>query len=337
MSFPVFHSAKEWSARLGEARPATTLTVGNFDGLHLGHQRLLRTIVDTARASQTMAAAITFDPHPLKILRPDSAPPLIAPISARLTGFQQLGLAAALVLQFDAAFSRTSPEEFVEHILVQALRVRTICVGENFRFGHRHAGDVSLLRRLGEQRGFQVQIVAPVMVRGQVVSSTAIRAAVSEGRVGHAARLLGRPFTLRGSVQPGSGNGQRLLVPTLNLSTDQQLLPGNGVYATETVVAGRKYPSATNVGFRPTLDGKRFAIESHLLGFAAEIREGPMEVHFWRRLRDEKKFASVDALREQIARDVARAEAFFRRLSVAETRGLSRAVRRQVDPNAPSH
>lgn len=331
MPLQVFHSPEEWRERLGPSRSGVTVTVGNFDGLHRGHQQLLRGVVDRARQMGTLAAAITFDPHPLRILRPADAPPLIAGLAARLAGFEQLGLDAALVMKFDLALSRMSPKDFVQQVLVETLRTKLIRVGENFRFGHRHAGDVALLRELGGRPeelarnaqpegcptasgGFQVELVPPVIVRGVLVSSTAIREAVQQGRVGHAARLLGRPFAVTGKIQTGTGQGRQLLVPTLNLSTDQELLPRNGVYATETIVAGRKHPSATNVGTRPTFDGRHLTIESHVFGFCGELKEGPMEVHFWRRLRDEKKFPGVEDLRAQIEEDLRRARRFFRKL-----------------------
>lgn len=314
MPLQVFHSPEEWRERLGPSRPGVTVTVGNFDGLHRGHQQLLRGVVARARQLGTLAAAITFDPHPLRILRPTHAPPLIASLSARLAGFEQLGLDAALLMKFDLALSKMSPEDFVQQVLVETLRTKLIRVGENFRFGHRHAGDVALLRELGRRQGFQVELVPPVIVRGVVVSSTLIRQAVQQGRVGHAARLLGRPFAVIGKIQTGTGRGRELLVPTLNLSPNQELLPGMGVYATESIVAGRKYPSATNVGTRPTVDGRHLTIESHLFGFSDELKEGPMEVHFWRRLRDEKKFPGVEDLRAQIEEDLGRARRFFSKL-----------------------
>lgn len=332
MGFRLFSSAEQWCERLGPSRPATTLTVGNFDGLHLGHQRLLAGVVARARADATMAAAVTFDPHPLRVLRPEAAEPLITPLEDRLAGFAQTGLDAALLLRFDAPFSRLSPEEFVAEILVRTLRAARILVGENFRFGHRHAGDVALLRTLGGRHGFVVETVPPVVVRGLVVSSTAIRAAVRQGRMSRAARLLGRPFSLTGAIEPGTGRGRTLLVPTLNLAPREELLPKTGVYATETLVDGRRYPSATNVGLRPTFDGRHLTVESHLFDFAPRVAQGPVEVRFWRRLRDEVKFTSVEELRAQIQRDLERARSFFRRLARDQASGLPRPGPRAAEP-----
>ncbi len=325
MPLVVVHSLGEWAARLGERQSKTALTVGNFDGLHLGHQKILRGVVERARAMGALAAAVTFDPHPLKILRPAEAPPLIATLAQRLAGLEQQGLEAALVLPFDREFAQLSPEEFVRGILVEKLAMRAVLVGENFRFGYRQAGDVKSLAALGCRLGFDVHIVPPVVIRAEVVSSTAIRHAVQQGRVERAARLLGGPFVLTGEVRPGSGRGARILFPTLNLAAEQELRPAIGVYATETRVAGRLYRSATNVGVRPTFDGKGLTIESHVFDFSEKIAAGPMEVHFWKRLREERKFSGPEALRAQIAKDLVRARSFFARFDRATVGNLSRA------------
>jgi riboflavin kinase/FMN adenylyltransferase len=314
MALTVVRSPQEWTARFGAAAPQTGVTIGNFDGLHLGHQRILRGVVERARATGALAAAVTFDPHPLKVLRPEEAPPLIVTLEQRLAAFEEMGLDAVLGLHFDLALSRLSPEDFVRRILVGTLRVHAVLVGGNFRFGYRQAGDAKRLAELGRDFRFAVETIPPVVLRGAVVSSTAIRRAVEEGRVCLAGRWLGRPFALIGMIQPGTGQGRRLVVPTLNLATQQELLPKAGVYVTETRVAGRLYRSATNVGFRPTFDGRRLTIESHLFDFSQDLTAGPMEVRFWTRLRDEKKFVNIDALREQVLRDLARAREFFRRL-----------------------
>jgi len=322
MPLHVLHSPAEWSRHFGPGRRRTALTVGIFDGLHRGHQALLLGVVERARRLGLMAAAITFDPHPLQILHPEKAPKLLATLAQRLAGFEQLGLDAALVMKFDCALSHVSPEDFVRHVLAEHLRVRVVRVGENFRFGHRHAGDVKLLQKLAEELDFEVEVVPPVVVRGAEVSSTAIRHALREGRVTDAARLLGRPFTLSGKIHPGTGQGRRLVVPTLNLAPQQEVLPKAGVYITESVVRGRRHPSVTNIGHRPTFDGRHLTVESHLFEFSAEVTSGAMEVHFWKRLRDEKKFKGSDALRAQIQRDLARARAFFRKQAAAESAGL---------------
>jgi len=314
MALAVVHSPAEWVARFGASRAKTALTVGNFDGIHLGHQKILRSVVERAQATGTLATTVTFDPLPMKILRPAEAPPLISTLAQRLAGFEELGLAAALVLRFDLELSRLTPEQFVCGILVEQLRLASILVGENFRFGYKQAGDVKLLDELGRRLGFAVEMVPPVVVRGEVVSSTAIRRRVNEGCVERAARLLGRPFVLTGTIRPGTGRGRPVVFPTLNLATEQELLPAIGVYATETQVAGRLHRSATNVGTRPTFDGSGLSVESHLLDFSATLTSGAMEVHFWKRLRDERKFSGPQALRAQIAADLARTRRFFEQL-----------------------
>ena len=312
--FAVIHSAGEWSARFGPAGAHTTLSVGNFDGLHLGHRKILRRAVELARTTQTLSAAVTFDPHPLKVLRPAQAPPLVETLAQRLAGIESMGLDAAVVLKFDADFAALSARDFVTGILLGGLRMSAIVVGENFRFGHKQAGDLRLLQALGGEFDFAVEIVPPEVVGGEVVSSSAVRRAVIEGRPADAARLLGRPFSLTGEIVPGHGRGSTILFPTLNLRPDQELLPKTGVYATQVKVAGRLYGAATNVGFRPTFDGSGLSIESHLFDFSGKLTSGALEVFFRERLRDEKKFAGPDDLRLQIAADLAEARAMLQRL-----------------------
>lgn len=332
MPLAVLHSPAEWTARFGAASSGrgrqTVLTVGTFDGIHLGHQKILRGVVGRARATGALAAAVTFDPHPLKILRPAEAPPLISTLAQRLAGLERMGLDAVLLLKFDPELSRLSAEDFLRCILVEQLHMKSILVGENFRFGHRGAGDVKLLAELGRCFGFTVEIVPPVMVRREVVSSSAVRRAVIQGRVGHAARLLGRPFALTGEVRPGTGRGSSVVFPTLNLAAEQELRPAMGVYVTETQVAGNLYRSATNVGVRPTFDGGGLTIESHLFDFSGRITSGAMEVRFWKRLRDERKFSGPDALRAQISKDLARGRHFFALLLRTRSSNLEQAQAR---------
>jgi riboflavin kinase / FMN adenylyltransferase len=312
MPLVVAHSPDEWTARFGAS--ATAVTVGNFDGVHLGHQEILAAVVERARRTGAVAAAVTFDPHPLKVLRPDTAPALLTTLAQRLALLEEQKLEGTLVLRFDPALAALSPEEFVERVLVKTLHARGVFVGGNFRFGHRQAGDVALLTKLGQRFGFEVISLPPVVRRGMVISSSSIRSAVAAGRMSRAARSLGRPFTLTGTICAGTGTGRRVVLPTLNLATEQELLPKHGVYATETWLDGRHFRSATNVGFRPTFDGKRLSIESHLFDFSGELTSGPMEIRFCTRLRDERKFAGPDELRAQIQRDIRRAKDFFRRL-----------------------
>jgi riboflavin kinase/FMN adenylyltransferase len=314
MSLHVYQSLDQWRREFG-AR-GCVLSIGNFDGIHLGHQAILLQVVARARERQALAAVLTFDPHPMKVLRPQAAPPLIATLTQRLENIAGLGIEAALVQAFDAAFAQLSPEDFVSQVLAEGLHARAVLVGANFRFGHRQAGDVPRLSELAGGRGIEVQVVPPVTVQGEIVSSTAIREAVGSGDVARAARLLGRPFTLSGKIVAGTGTGRRRVVPTLNLAPEQELLPAPGVYVTESVLggasaSGRCFASVTNVGVRPTFDGQRLAIESHLLDFSEQLTAGGMRVAFHARLRAEQKFSGPEELRAQIERDIAQAREYF--------------------------
>lgn len=312
MSIFVARSPEEWKTGSFASRK-TAISVGNFDGLHLGHQKILRSVIDRAKQNNLAAAVITFDPHPMKVLRLQNAPLLIETLEQRLKGFERLGLDAALVLQFDAELANVSAENFIERILVGTLHAREILVGENFRFGHKHAGDVHLLERSGAGDGFSVEIVAPAEIDGQPVSSTRVRQVVADGRVAEAARLLGRPFALTGAIVRGAGRGSKIVFPTLNLSPDQELLPARGVYATRALLSGAEYGSVTNVGVRPTFNGTGLTVESHLLDFSESVHSGRLEVRFVERLREEKKFGGSDELSAQIRLDIKAAMQIFSR------------------------
>jgi riboflavin kinase / FMN adenylyltransferase len=316
MPISVFHTIEEWAAQFGDAR-RTALTVGTFDGLHVGHQKILQSVMDRARATGQRSAVVTFDPHPMRLLLPDRAPFLIQTLSQRLAGIERMGLDAALVLRFDHALSLVSAEEFIERILAGGLRAGAILVGANFRFGHRGAGDVRLLGEFGKRHGFDVEIISPVEIGGKIVSSTAIRGAVASGNVANAIPLLGRAFSLTGEIRAGAGRGRTILFPTLNLAPEQELLPKLGVYATESAVGGKLYSSVTNVGTRPTFNGSGVTVESHLFGFSENLSDGPMEIRFHERIRDERKFSGADALRAQIALDIETARKYFSEQTLA--------------------
>jgi len=296
---------------LTEPLPSPVVTIGNFDGVHLGHRAILDKVVAEARARHGAALVLSFDPHPSRILAPERAPRLLTTTEQKLALLEAAGVNAILFAPFTLEFSRLSPQGFVEQVLHQRLRAAAVCIGANFRFGHRQAGDAALLVALAKQLGVAVHVVEPVVVRGDVASSSTIRRLVSEGDVRAAARLLGRPFSLTGALQRGEGRGRRLGFPTLNFAPEQECLPPNGVYVTETVIGGQAHPSATNVGVRPTFDGSRLLVESHLLDFSDDVQPPRLEVLFHDRLRDERKFPSGDALKAQIAEDVARARRFF--------------------------
>ena len=312
----VLSSSEAWASRYATFGHTGVLAIGNFDGVHLGHQAILRATVERALAFKAVATALTFDPSPRKVLRPETAPPRLSSNAQRMEWFKLLGLEAVVVFPFTFDLARLSPVEFVEQILVRNLHVKAVLVGENFRFGHMQAGDVKLLSELGKTLGFNVEILPPVVYRGEVVSSTIIRREVAEGDVSHAARLLGRPFALTGEVVSGTGMGRRLAFPTLNLAAEQELLPARGVYITRACLEGRtcSHRSVTNVGTRPTFSGSELSVETHLLDAQLETAPQRMEVRFWRRLREEKKFSGPEELCAHIARDIGSANNFFSRL-----------------------
>ena len=314
--FSTFTSSQAWHSRFGKLDHSSVLAIGSFDGIHFGHQAILRSVVARARALNAVPTALTFDPSPRKVLRPETAPPQLSTIAQRLAGFQALGLEAAVVLPFTLELSRLRPEEFVQHILLRNLRIKAVFVGENFRFGHKQTGDVNLMRELGAEHGFEVVVLPPVIYRGEVVSSTLIRKEIADGDVSRAARLLGRPFVLTGEVIPGTGTGHRFTFPTLNLAAEQGLLPRRGVYITRTCLDDeqRSQRSVTNIGMRPTFDGSALSMETHLLDTKLTSPPKRIEVRFWERLRDEKKFSGPQELRAQIAGDIAAANQFFSRL-----------------------
>ena len=305
----------------------SVIAIGNFDGIHLGHQRLLEYCIALARESGAVATALTFEPPPLKVLRPEAAPLRISTNGQRMEWFAALGMEAAVVLPFTMELSRLAPEEFVEEILVRQLQVRVVVVGDNFRFGHKQAGDVKFLRELGMRDGFDVIVHEPVVMDGEIVSSTAIRKLISQGDVTRAARMLGRAFALTGEVVPGTGTGRKFTFPTLNLRPEQELLPAKGVYITRTVLEGEpsSHRSVTNVGMRPTFNGTGLTVETHLLDYSGNFSPKRIEVRFWKKLREEKKFAGPEELRAQIGKDIAKANGFFARLRKMRAKRLAGA------------
>jgi phosphoribosyl 1,2-cyclic phosphate phosphodiesterase len=312
----VFYSPADWAARFAASKRGSVIAIGNYDGIHLGHQRVLAFAMTRAKDSGAVSTALTFEPPPLKVLRPESAPLRISTNQQRMEWFGALGIEVAVVLPFTPELASLSPEDFVDEILVRQLQVRAIVVGDNFRFGYRQAGDVKFLRDLGMRYGFEVVVHTPVALDGEIVSSTRIRKQIAKGDVTHAARLLGRPFVLTGELVRGTGTGRKFLFPTLNLKPDQELLPACGVYITRTVLEGEtsSHRSVTNVGMRPTFNGSGLTIETHLLDYSGNFTPRHIEVRFWKRLREERKFASHDDLRLQIARDISAANKFFARL-----------------------
>lgn len=309
----VFTSAEKFHGYYAPSGRSSVLAIGNFDGIHLGHQAILKNATDRAAKSGAVATALTFEPAPRKVLRPETAPKRLSTNEQRLEWFRVVGVEAAVVMPFTLELSKLSPAEFVEKILVAQLRVQTVLVGENFRFGHKQAGDAQLLRELGKHNGFAVVTIPSVHAHGEVVSSTVIRREIAEGDVTQAGRLLGRPFVLTGEIVGGTGTGRKLAFPTLNLRPEQELLPASGVYITRTLLDGEKTSrrSVSNIGMRPTFNGKSLSVETHLLDFTTEVSAERMELRFWKRLRSEKKFSGPEELRAQIAKDTQSASRFF--------------------------
>jgi riboflavin kinase/FMN adenylyltransferase len=312
MALAEVYSTEAWLERFGKTGTRTVVTIGNFDGVHRGHQKILQNVVERARRTGAMAAVLTFFPHPVRVLRPTEAPSLLGTLDQRLAAFDTEGIDAALVVRFDATLAEMTAENFVKRFLVDTMCAEAALVGGNFRFGHQQAGDVKLLEELGARWDFEVEIVLPVIEGGKIISSSAIRQALREGRVEDARRMLGRPYALAGEIRPGTGQGRKLIVPTLNLTTEQEILPKTGVYVTEVEIGGKPYGAATNVGMRPTFDGTRITIESHLFDFNESLTSGDIEVRFLARLRDEQKFSGPDALREQVLNDIESARILYK-------------------------
>ena len=292
------------------------VTIGNFDGVHLGHQAILRNVIGIARAEGWRSAAVTFHPHPTKLVAPERAPRLLTTPEQRAHLIEQQGVDEVLILPFDSALAHLSPESFVREILVDKLKTRAILVGDNFRFGHRAAGDVQTLEELGGKYSFETDVVPPVTWRNRVISSSSIRAAILEGHVSVACRMLGRPYALEGVVVHGAGVGSKQTVPTLNLQTTAEVLPKTGVYVTRTRTREREWPSITNVGYRPTFNGHGLSIETYLLATLDGPTPAEISVEFLRWVREERKFDTPESLKAQILRDVTRANAYHRRLTL---------------------
>src|SRR5882672_7878603 len=310
----VFHKLEDVPPDFGP----TIVSVGNFDGVHRAHQTVLRDIADRARQQNAKSVAVTFEPHPARILRPDSGFKLLTPTPEKLRLLASTGLDAVLLLPFGRDLSLLTPRQFAERILKKKLHACEVHEGYNFHFGHKAAGDVNALTEFGREMGFTVKIFDEMTLRGESVSSSQIRKLLSAGRVSRARHLLGRPFAILSTPGRGRGYGSKYTVPTINLSRYEELVPQDGVYISRTRVGEECFDAVTNIGNRPTFGTDSFAIESHLLNFhPLEVTaDTEVEIHFLDRRRDEIKFPSVEALREQIGRDVARAQKYFRRLQI---------------------
>jgi len=326
----------------GDARPPRwrepVVALGNFDGLHRGHMKIIDRVRRRAAERGGTAVAMTFDPHPPRVVRPDKAPPLIMTLEQKIEAFERAGMQAVAIVDFTREMSLWPPERFVEAVLVEWLRASEVWVGANFLFGHDRAGNFSLLRALGEQHGFRAEKIDPVRYKDFVVSSTRVRRLIAEGRVDEAAALLGHHHFVDGVIVAGDGRGRRIGVPTANLRTSNELLPARGVYATLALLSqgGQSgaervaCPAVTNVGVRPTFggDGTTVHVETHLLDVADTHRQPAtgnlqpdlygqsMRLLFVQRVREERTFDDAEALGAQIRADIEAARALFRQVSL---------------------
>jgi len=293
------------------------LALGNFDGVHRGHRKILERLRRVAGERGATSVVMTFDPHPPRVVRPDKAPPLIMTKTQKLEALEDAGVQGAAIVRFTHELSQWDPETFVRSVLVEWLRVSEVWVGANFLFGHDRSGNFSLLRSLGARYGFKAEKIDPVRYKDFVVSSTRVRRLVSEARVDEASALLGHPYFIDGMVVHGDQRGRTIGFPTANLCSDNELIPPHGVYATTAIIDGIVRPSLTNIGTRPTVDTSgKTTIETHIFDFDRDLYGMKVRLAFVQRLRDERAFDSLDGLKSQIAADCSRARVLFDRLSL---------------------
>jgi riboflavin kinase/FMN adenylyltransferase len=298
------------------ARP-TVVTLGVYDGLHLGHQLVMRTVVERAREVGAVPTVITFDPHPRAVLHPESAPPLLQTFDQKIEALSALGIEQAIVIRFNRAFAEVRAEDFLCDVVRERLQAKEVYLGRGFAFGHNREGNIELLKQVSERLGFRAEEVPEVQLRGQRISSSRIRALLSEGRINLARRMLGRPYGVEGRVVHGDERGRTLGFPTANLRPQNRVIPRNGVYVTATLIAGTWRRSVTNIGTRPTFESATEpSIETFIMDWSGDLYGDVLRVRFLHRLRDERKFASVDELKTQIDRDRVRGAKYFERQSV---------------------
>jgi len=303
----IFHGTENASI----LRP-TVLTLGVFDGLHLGHQRIMQTVVERAKAVNAVPTAITFDPHPRAVLHPETAPPLLQTLDQRLANFAVLGIEQAIVISFDREFAAQPAENFLNEIVLDRLHAKEVYLGKGFAFGKNRGGNIELLRKMSSELGFYADEVPEVRLRGQRISSSKIRHLLAEGRVNLARRMLGRPYGVEGVIIRGNRRGHTIGFPTANLKPHNRVIPRFGVYATATLVDGKWRRSITNIGVRPTFETQTEpSIESYLFDFDGDLYGDVLRVRFLHRIRDERKFNGIDELKSQIEKDSKRALNYF--------------------------
>ncbi len=303
----VFNGSKPAEGKLKN----TVVTMGVFDGVHLGHQSLLKKCRTQARRLKKKAVVYTFDPHPVRILFPKACPPLLNTRSQKLELLKASGIDICIVEKFNKSFSNLTPESFFNKILVERCRAQEVIVGYDFTFGSERKGTTALLSELGQKHGIKVTIIDAFLTNGYLVSSTVIRQQIQDGNVDLAVLLLGRPYFIDGRIVKGDGLGRQMGFPTANLETDNELLPANGVYATRARLGNRRYNSVTNIGTRPTFHGSELRIETHLLNFNKKISHKEVRLEFVARLRPERPFNSPEELIGEINKDISRARRYF--------------------------
>ena len=295
----------------GIHRP-TVVTLGVFDGLHLGHQLIMQTVVERARELNAVPTVITFDPHPRAVLHPSSSPPLLQTLDQKVEALGVLGIQQTIVIRFTEEFSMMRAEDFLRDTIKERLHAMEVYLGRGFAFGHNREGNIELLRRVSRELGFFADEVPEVRFRGQRVSSSRIRQLLSEGKVNLARRMLGRPYGVEGRVERGAERGRQLGFPTANLHPQNRVIPRNGVYVTGTLIEGVWRRSVTNVGVRPTFGAElEPSVETFVMNWTGDLYGDVVRIRFLYRLRDERRFASIDELKKQIHRDVERAENYF--------------------------
>ncbi|MEP6849713.1 MAG: bifunctional riboflavin kinase/FAD synthetase [Acidobacteriota bacterium] len=293
------------------ARP-TVLTLGVFDGLHLGHQRIMQTVVDRAKSIGAVPTAITFDPHPRAVLHPESAPPLLQTLDQRLANFEVLGIEQAIVIPFDREFASTPAEGFLADVIRDRLHAKEVYLGKGFAFGKGRGGNIELLRKMSADLGFEADEVDEVTLRGHRISSSRIRNLLDEGKVNVARRMLGRPYGVEGVVIRGNRRGHTIGFPTANLKPHNRVIPRFGVYATATLIDGNWRRSITNIGVRPTFENEAEpSIETYVFDYDNDLYGDVLRVRFLHRIRDERKFNGIDELKAQIQKDSSRAMNYF--------------------------
>lgn len=297
---------------INEKFPNPVLTIGNYDGIHIGHQKIIELVIERARRLSGTSMLMTFDPHPLSILKPDTYTRLITPLHMKKQLIEKTGIEVLFVVPFNEMFKRIAPEDFIKEVLVNTLGVKGVIVGYDFTFGKGGTGNVELLAQAGHEYGFYFEAVPAITTDGEKIGSNKIRKLIMSGEVAQAARFLGRPHMIDGVVVRGENRGKGMGFPTINLDTFAELVPKNGVYVTEVEVEGKRMPSVTNIGFNPTFGGKKFLMETHILNFSRDLYDREVIIYFHDRIRDEMKFKSIDELKERITKDVALAKEYFK-------------------------